>query len=435
MEYYFEQDRKDQDRDGLLEEKQRYGRKIAGSRLRFGWTYHYPLINGILIFLSLLLVAGLVYVISYAVRLQDQKTEELQKKSEEVVQSAPIGAVRVEAPLLTEDQILVGTGVLAYMESDLDEEVASVLAPYRQDGTRMDAGYPVTLDFDVTGLPVGTEVEKIVVEVDETRHFLAPRTMELEADARSVSIPHLKTGTKYYYRITLILAGDLEVGAQGSFHTADTPRLLSIDGIVNVRDIGGVSTLDGRTIRQGVLYRGSELDGKTEFTITPQGVEDMVQILGIRTELDLRYVEVPTNTLGPDVRHISYGTAMYADVLQMEYNEKMRCLFSDLAKPEIYPAYLHCSYGWDRTGTFCCILQAFLGVSEEDIIREHELSALYYGGANTEELEELLDQLKAMPGENLQEKVSGYMRNIGVTNVEMESIRNILLTPAVTEEG
>ena len=408
--------------------EQLYGKKGLRRTMRTGWMYHYPLINGILIVLSVLILGALVFVVSYAGTLRDKlPVRNQEEETAQEVQSATINSVRVEAPYLTEEQILVGTGVLAYMNSDLEEDVAEVLAAYRKDGTRMDAGYPVTLKFDVMGLPVGAEVEKIVVEVDEVKSFLNARTIELDAQARSVSIYHLKTGTKYYYRITLKLVGGHEVAMLSSFKTAKTPRLLSIDGIVNVRDLGGVTTTDGRTFRQGILYRGSEMDGRTEFTITEAGVRDMVDVLGIKTELDLRYLEVMSYALGSDVEHICYGTAMYSEVLEEEYNEKVRKLFSDLADPETYPAYLHCSYGWDRTGTICCILQALLGVSEEDIIREHELSALYYGGASTELLEELLMNLKAMDGESLPDKVAGYLLSIGVTQEEIDSIKHILL--------
>ena len=404
-------------------------KRSLGRSLRSGWIYHYPLINGILIGLCLLILTVLIFVVSSAgaVREPGAAVPGEKQSGEMSVESTTIDSVKVEAPFLTEEQILVGTGVLAYMASDLEEDVAEVLAQYRHDETRMDAGYPVNLKFDIIGLPMGTQVEKIIVEVDEQKSFLNARVIELEPQARSVSIYHLKTGTKYYYRITLQVAGGQEVGMQGSFRTAKTPRLLSIDGIVNVRDLGGVKTTTGRTFRQGLLYRGSELDGRTEFTITEDGVYDMVHVLGIKTELDLRYLETMSYALGDEVEHICYGTAMYSEVLEEEYNEKVRRLFSDLAKPETYPAYLHCSYGWDRTGTICCILQAFLGISEEDIIREQELSALYYGGASTELLEELLDDLKAMEGANLSQKVEGYLLSIGVTQEELDSIKQILL--------
>lgn len=405
-----------------------YGRKRSFRRsLRFGWIYHYPLINGVLIVLSGLILVVLLIMVTCAGMLRDKISTTVREERGTGVESVTIDSVRVEAPFLMKEQILVGTGALAYIESDLGEEVSEVLAPYRQDETRMDAGYPVILNFDVMGLPMETEVEKILVEVDEAKTFLNARMIELDAQARSVSIYHLKTGTKYYYRITLLMAGGHEVGMQGSFQTARTPRLLSIDGIVNVRDMGGVKTTDGKTFKQGLLYRGSEMDGKTEFTITEAGVRDMTDVLGIRTELDLRYLETMTYPLGSQVKHICYGIAMYSEVLEEEYNEKVRMLFSDLAKSETYPAYMHCTYGENRTGTIGCILMAFLGVSEEDIIREHELSALYYSSVNTESLEQLLADLHAKEGRNLSEKAAGYLLSIGVTQEELDSIKQILL--------
>ena len=62
------------------------------------------------------------------------------------------------------------------------------------------------------------------------------------------------------------------------------PRNLYIDGVTNVRDIGGYasSLVEGGRIRQGLYYRGARLD-----SITDAGKAEMVR-LGIRQKIDLR---------------------------------------------------------------------------------------------------------------------------------------------------
>ncbi len=48
---------------------------------------------------------------------------------------------------------------------------------------------------------------------------------------------------------------------RGTFETEDiAPRLIRLDGVPNVRDLGGRIGLDGRRIRQGMLYRSSGLN-------------------------------------------------------------------------------------------------------------------------------------------------------------------------------
>ena len=74
------------------------------------------------------------------------------------------------------------------------------------------------------------------------------------------------------------------------------------------------------------------------------------------------------------------------------------------------------------------VLGLLLGMEEEDIIREQELSALCHGGSNVEELEEFLSAIEQFPGNNLTEKVENYLLSLGVTREEIQSIRQILLT-------
>ena len=75
-----------------------------------------------------------------------------------------------------------------------------------------------------------------------------------------------------------------------TFHTdAQAPRMLYVDGISNVRDIGGFYTADGKKrVKQGLLYRTSEMD--THVTITEEGKKTFYE-LGIRTDLDIRGIK------------------------------------------------------------------------------------------------------------------------------------------------
>ena len=52
-----------------------------------------------------------------------------------------------------------------------------------------------------------------------------------------------------------------------------------------------------------------------------------------------------------------------------------RKIFSYLADRNNYPFYIHCSAGADRTGTLCALINGVLGVSEDDLIRDYELTS------------------------------------------------------------
>ncbi|MBP3685947.1 MAG: tyrosine-protein phosphatase, partial [Clostridia bacterium] len=133
------------------------------------------------------------------------------------------------------------------------------------------------------------------------------------------------------------------------------------------------------------------------------------------------------DALGANVTHKYYGVNSYENVFKPEEAEAMRAVFSDLAKPENYPIYLHCTYGADRTGTVCFLLEALLGVEKDDLIRDYELTALAHPATEAENLVFFLETLNAFPGNNLKEKTENYLRSIGVTDAEISSLREIYL--------
>ena len=52
--------------------------------------------------------------------------------------------------------------------------------------------------------------------------------------------------------------------------------IVSVDGVENVRDLGGISVLDGRKVKSGLFFRGANLSG-----ITPEGARALAHDLGV----------------------------------------------------------------------------------------------------------------------------------------------------------
>jgi protein-tyrosine phosphatase len=65
--------------------------------------------------------------------------------------------------------------------------------------------------------------------------------------------------------------------------TAHAPNWIDLEGVVNVRDVGGLPAADGRRIRPGVLIRSANLSFVTEADVAR-----LVNELGVRRVLDLR---------------------------------------------------------------------------------------------------------------------------------------------------
>ena len=204
----------------------------------------------------------------------------------------------------------------------------------------------------------------------------------------------------------------------------------SLHGVPNGRDLGTISFLvnnEGYKIKEGMLIRGGEVDGTENKNLTVEQMELGVKVLqsyGIKYDLDLRNpFYANKSALGDDVGHECYDMVMYKDAFTDYGKAKVKEIFEDLANSENYPMYLHCSYGADRVGTIVYILEAVLGISHDNALREYLLSVGSYGNR----ILEVRDGINAYEGETFQKRAEAYLIDCGVTMEQIESIREILL--------
>ena len=342
------------------------------------------------------------------------------------------GIVIMATPVFTEEISLVNSAVDTILENqDYDAPAHTILENYLETSARLDIGLPVKLNFHISNKPADYTLEKYRVEVADNPQFENPWEYTVDAGAQSLELFNLKTGTQYHFRIHAHFTNGVVSTSGSTFRTKASPRILNVAGVYNARDIGGWKTADGKTVQQGLLYRGTELDGAevSQYTLTEEGRTDLLERLGVRTEMDLRWEALKPGSkpvLGENVNYCYYSIAMYTDIFVSENQEEVRQVFSDLAKPELYPVYMHCTYGRDRTGTICCLLEALLGVSEEDLWRDYQLSALDEKYLDSS-FGRLISQLKGQPGDTLSEKAENYLLSLGVTAAEIASIREIYL--------
>ncbi|MBQ9415067.1 MAG: tyrosine-protein phosphatase [Clostridia bacterium] len=272
-----------------------------------------------------------------------------------------------------------------------------------------------------------------VLTLSENEDLSDATTYVMSKKSTALTIDNLKTGTTYYYTVTV---GDDVY--PGSFHTAAANRFIKIPGIINTRDIGGYKTLDGKTVKQGLLIRGTELDGYGKGTniyyLTDDAAKTMQDTFEFRYEMDLRSPTVSNvdyqSRLGADVRHDFYDSPSYGTIFNVSAEEPLRRIFADLAKPENYPMYMHCTYGADRTGTIIFLLQGVLNISEEDMQKEYQLTGFTHPDfATSTSYMAICSGLEKVEGNTLQEKIVNYLTNtVGVTAEEIAQIRAIYLT-------
>ena len=313
---------------------------------------------------------------------------------------------------------------------------------YLQAGAGADVG-----DY-ASGVSVAQSSVKLTCECDServTQYVVEYATKADYSDAiiqtvskkkKTLLLYNLYKATKYYVRVTAYEDEEAILEEESTFTTtALGPRFMSIDGIYNVRDLGGYETSFDRRTMQGMLYRGGALLPADVYdcNLTDEGKAYMSEVLGIKTEIDFRTPAEAGNYGGSpipnaELKYVTLGG--YADAFrQSGYKE----VFSMLAGVNNYPIYMHCTGGADRTGTVSFLLNALLGVSETELIQDYELTSFsVYGQRNTQRgeyskyFQEFLERLNAYMGDTLQEKTENYMLTIGVTAEEISSIKAIM---------
>lgn len=349
-------------------------------------------------------------------RLEANRTIRLEQQAGE--QSSDILKVSIE----NNKYCLVSDAVNKYLSLDIsDSENADITPKFFTDkGERVDRQIPVVLKFSLAGGHAG--LYKIDLATDST--FSDCKTAYVEETPGKYELRHLLANTTYYYRVTAYMKGNTEA-VTGKFKTADTPRILSVEGLYNVRDLGNQKTESGHRIKQGLLIRGTEMDGAVEeaYHITNKGVVVMLEELNIKTDMDLRAKTTDSkDALGAGVKHNYYGVVMYDDVFTVKGKETVRKVFADLANESNYPIYLHCTHGCDRTGIICYLLESVLGVSKDDCLKEYGLSNLTLGS-----IKKVEKGLASYEGKTHKDRAEAYLLSCGVTKQQISSIRNIFL--------
>lgn len=164
-------------------------------------------------------------------------------------------------------------------------------------------------------------------------------------------------------------------------------RYMNIEGAINARDEGGWIGEDGHMVQYGLLYRGGQLNGNN--TLTKKGLSFIRDVMGIKTEVDFRnnnddagqkVTAIGEKTFGGyDVRYIrdlenefqSYD-GFYKNITT---RKMIKTTLEAMSEIENYPLYFHCIGGADRTGSFGFLVNGLLGVSEEDLIKDYELTS------------------------------------------------------------
>ena len=170
--------------------------------------------------------------------------------------------------------------------------------------------------------------------------------------------------------------------------------------------------------------------------ITDENRSLWLDTLGIRTDVDLRSDRevrgMEGSPLGPTVVWANESSSSYAGMQDKWGREQFTKVFRVFLDPANYPIDFHCIAGQDRTGAVAFILNALLGVEEEELWLDWEATAFWnpspdFNHANL--FLKLLHGFDRWPGDTIRERVEAYVRDLGFSEYDIERFRDIMLEP------
>ena len=307
-----------------------------------------------------------------------------------------------------------------------DNNWSSVSVMSKYDGgqsvsNRKDIPAPVTLTLS----GAGSRTVSIFSDSGKTQ-----KVFDVSTSSSTVDIYNLIPGRTYYYTST--------TGDNGSFQTTGRRRMLYVsstrnqDYANNCRDFGGMKTTDGKTLKYGLIYRGSNMNRTSD-----EEKRVLTQVLGIKTDIDLRAYDAsnPWNSSWgveyKSTKYNSWGTG--SDGLQNKDNIKKTITDVISSVTAGKPCYIHCMIGADRTGYICLLLQAILGVSSKDCSIDYELTSLsvvgkkYRNGQGNVYYTQGMNYIEGQTGATFKDKAVKILKDAGITDQQITDFRNAML--------
>lgn len=168
-------------------------------------------------------------------------------------------------------------------------------------------------------------------------------------------------------------------------------RDLDWDGCYNVRDLGGLRTIDDRTTRWGALVRADAPSGLTESgwrAVRDHGVTTIVDLMETHErEADaaprpagLTEIHVPIDGTddedfwAPLRANGHWGTVLYYASFLDRFPDRIAAAVRAFANAPAGGVLLHCGRGRDRTGLVSMVLLSLAGVGTADIVEDYRAS-------------------------------------------------------------
>lgn len=234
----------------------------------------------------------------------------------------------------------------------------------------------------------------------------------------------------------------------GKLIPTGTRRFIRGSGVnnydLNIRDLGGL-TCDGGTIKYGKIIRGGAV-----YTGDTETIRILHDEVGIQAELDLLggHLGYTTSPIGSDVDFCcptEDGTAwIYYDLSNINSMKKaFRFIFDSVKRNRTL--YYHCQQGADRTGTMSVLIEGLLGVPQNQIDVDFELTSFSSDGNGLRKRNDvgyknlITVKINNLNGNTFRDKIVNYVASLGFTAQEINDFRTAMsigtpetVTPSIT---
>ena len=306
-------------------------------------------------------------------------------------------------------------------------------------GERLDVPQPVYVQLpELLRTYMGNKNFSVLYWLDGTTDAEVTDTVTAKVNSQGAPIYDVQPGVECQYNTYFYN----NVIGSGTVTTEGPVRMINLETMRNVRDLGGWTTIDGRTIKYGKLIRGSELNG---MHVASAADIRHLRILGVEAELDLRadYEDAhgvsafgfkSARQAGSDEQatylYTSDSGQLPAHLTQYMYLQRWRQEFNFIVANlrAARTIYFHCRWGADRTGYLSLLLEGLLGVPYDGLIKDYELTSFASLNKKKEMIDPVIEIVLTHKGETLQEKFEDFwVKRVGVKQTDVDYFINEML--------
>lgn len=208
-------------------------------------------------------------------------------------------------------------------------------------------------------------------------------------------------------------------------------KRIPFETIKNFRDLGGLATKDGRSVRWGKIFRSANMDLISDSDIEKMKELDITRVIDLRRDQEIEefyknidkvrdnfdYCQISlakTHFGHKEIQAIIDGEVSvgksYRDLI--DNYEAVKEILTIIANTE-ESVIFHCQEGKDRTGIIAMIIYGLLNVDPIDIIADYEISSAYLGYISEYDQEDDFSVFRITNPYNMKEAYSYVIERYG----------------------